>query len=336
MLTFPFFFSQMILVTGASGFVGQHLVRLLSSKGMKVRALYNNTPPGKNLIGLEGVHWVKCDLLDVYDVEEAIQDIVEIYHCAGIVSFDPSDKEQLLHFNVESTANLVNQALEQSIRKFIFISSVAALGRSEDEHTEITEEEQWEESKYNSAYGLSKHLAEMEVWRGIGEGLNAAIVNPATILGTGDWDKGSARLIKVVDREFPFYTMGVTAWVDVNDVVNAAYLLMNSDIEAERFIISAGNYSFREIFTQMAHALGRKPPHIKANALIAGLVWRWNALRKALTGRTVTVTKETARTAQRTSTYSNKKFLEYFPQFTYTPIHQTIADMAREYRNSAG
>ena len=163
---------------------------------------------------------MQCDLLDIYEVEEAMQGITDVYHCAAIVSFQPADKEKMLHFNVESTANIVNEALEQDIRKLVFVSSVAALGRSEVTK-EITEEEQWEESKYNSRYGLSKHMAEMEVWRGIGEGLNAVIVNPGIILGEGNWDEGSARLMKVVYKEFPFYTQGINGWVDVKDVVKA-------------------------------------------------------------------------------------------------------------------
>ena len=159
----------MILVTGASGFVGRHLVQHLSAQGNKVRALYNKHAPAEYLKNLPGVHWMQCDLLDVYAVEAALQDITMIYHCAAIVSFDPALREEMLHFNVESTANIVNQALLQDINKMVYLSSVAALGRT-GESKEITEEEEWGESKYNSAYALSKYLAETEVWRAIGEG----------------------------------------------------------------------------------------------------------------------------------------------------------------------
>lgn len=322
----------MILVTGASGFVGQHLVRYLSGKGHTVRALYHSTPPSPEMAMLKNVSWMQGDLLDVFDVETAVEGVDEIYHCAGIVSFHPKDRDRLLHFNTESTANIVNEALITGIRKMVYVSSVAALGRSENIATEITEEEQWEESKYNSAYGLSKHTAEMEVWRGIGEGLNAVIINPATILGAAsNWDAGSARLMKVVAKEFPFYTNGVTAWVDVDDVVKAAYMLMESDIAAERFILSTGNYSFKEIFTQMAHALGKKPPYIKAGAFLSGLVWRWNIFRSLLTGANVTVTRETAQTAQKKNYYNNNKLLKHLPSFVYTPINQTITSMANQY-----
>ena len=247
----------MILVTGASGFVGQHLVRYLSERGHSVRALYFNTSPGEGLKALDNVEWLQCDLLDVFAVEDAMTGIEEIYHCAGIVSFERHRREELMHFNVESTANMVNEALEQGVRKLLYVSSVAALGRPEKPGEPVTEDVQWEESGQYSAYGLSKYFAEMEVWRAMAEGLNAVIINPATILGEGNWDQGSARLIKVAYSEFPFFTQGITGWVDVQDVVKVACVLMEEDVRDERFILSAGNYQYREIFSIMAAEMGR-------------------------------------------------------------------------------
>jgi dihydroflavonol-4-reductase len=318
----------MILVTGASGFIGQHLTRLLAANAEPVRALYHNNPPSQELKDLPGVEWYKYDLLDIYDVSTAMYGVEEVYHCAAMVSFDPAHRSEMMHFNVESTANIVNQALDQGIRKMIYVSSIAALGRATEQGTEINEDVEWEESRHNSVYSQSKYLAEMEVWRGIAEGLDAAIVNPAPVLGAGNWDEGSARLMKVVYGEFPFYTEGVTAWVDVQDVVLAMYQLMKSEVSAERFILSAGNYSYKDVFTLMAKSLDRRPPHIRASPFMSGLVWRFNALKNAFTGKTVTITKETAATAQRKNYYSNAKFLRFFHSFSYTPLQTTIEAMA--------
>lgn len=331
----------MVLVTGASGFLGQHLVAFLSRQGKPVRALYQSTRPGKALTQLNGVNWEKCDLLDVHAVEEAMQGVDEIYHCAAIVSFHPSLKAQMFHFNLEGTTNIVNEALEQNIRKLVFVSSVAALGKSEKDDGEVTEEAQWDESKYSSAYGLSKHLSEMEVWRGMAEGLEAVVVNPGIILGapfaSGNnsgkdfWDAGSARLMKVVDSEFPFYTQGINGWVDVEDVVKAMVDLMDSKVSGERFVLSAGNFSYRQIFTEMAQALNKKAPSIKAGTTLTELVWRWSMLRSALFRKTVTITKETAKSSQKKVYYNNKKLLQFLPDFRYTPIKETITKMADEY-----
>lgn len=321
---------DIVLVTGASGFVGSHLVRYLSAKGHIIRALYRSRKPTDEMLQLPGVSWMYADLLDIYDVEDAMQGVTEVYHCAAIVSFKKEDKEQLLHFNTESTAHVVNEALLQGVRKMVYVSSIAALGRSK-EGTPITEEEQWEESKYNSVYADSKHRAELEVWRGQGEGLEAVVVNPGIIIGEGDWDTGSASLVRVVHKEFPYYTSGINAWVDVTDVVNAMYMLMHSDITGERFIVSAGNFSYKDVFTQLAHAMNRKPPHKLAGPFMSSIVWRLSTLKSILTGKPSTITKETASTAQRKAMYDNTKLLKMLPDFAYTPFKATIERIARAY-----
>ena len=322
----------MVLVTGASGFLGQHLVRQLAAQNVPIRALYHNSKPNEALRQLPNVTWVQCDLLDVLAVAEVFKGIEEVYHCAAKVSFETADKYLIQKVNADSTANVVNAALDAPIRKLLFVSSIATLGRGNLEKP-LTENDFWEESKNNTAYARSKYLSEMEVWRAMAEGLNAVIVNPAVILGAGNWEQGSARLMKVVDNEFPFYTEGVNGWVDVKDVVKAMIVLMKSDICEERFILCEGNHSYKEIFTLMANALGKKPPHIKAPKWATGLLWRWNALRKFFTGKSATVTKETTRTAQVKCYYNNEKLLKALPEFSYTPISETIRGMAKMYKS---
>jgi nucleoside-diphosphate-sugar epimerase len=207
------------------------------------------------------------------------------------------------------------------------------LGRSGAIQKEITEDEEWGESGYNSAYGISKYMAETEVWRGIGEGLNAVIMNPGIILGEGDFNEGSAELMKVAFSEFPFYTKGCNGWADVKDVANLLQALMDSDLEAERYIVSSGNYTYQQIFTLMAQALGKKPPHIYANSFITSLIWRWGKLQ-SLFGKRPLITKETATNAHSISQYSNKKLLAALPSFTYTSIEETIQRMAKAYLNA--
>ncbi|MFA6151942.1 MAG: NAD-dependent epimerase/dehydratase family protein [Chitinophagaceae bacterium] len=323
----------MVLVTGASGFLGQHLVRRLALENVPVRALYHNNAPNESLQQLPNVSWMQCDLLDIFELEEAFENITEVYHCAAKVSFEAADKYLIQKVNADSTANVVNAALEANVRKLVFVSSIATLGRGNLEKP-LTEKDFWEESKNNTAYARSKYLSEMEVWRAMAEGLNAVIVNPAIILGAGKWDEGSARLMKVADGEFPFYTEGINGWVDVKDVVEAMVLLMKSDISEERFILSEGNHSYKEIFTLMANGLGKKPPHIKAPIWATGLLWRWNAFLKLFTGKSATVTKETTRTAQMKCFYNNEKLLSALPGFKYTLIEETIKEMTKMYKSS--
>ncbi len=322
-----YFSYRMILVTGASGFLGRHLVRYLSARGLQVRALYHNHPPGANLTALPGISWMYCDLLDIFDVAEAMQGITEIYHCAAIVSYDPAQRDKMLHFNPESTANVINQALEQGLRKMVYVSSIAAIGRSGIAGKELTEEEEWGESNYNSAYGMSKYLAETEVWRGIGEGLNAVIINPGILLGVCEDRDPPAQLLKLAGSGFPYYTEGTTSWADVSDVVSIMFQLMNSDVASERFIISCGNYSYREIIAAMAKAMNTKPPYRLAGPFLAGLAWRWSKLKSSITGAPPLITRETAQNAVQVTLYNTEKLIKFFPGFSYKPVKQSIEDM---------
>ena len=175
----------MILVTGGAGLLGEELITQLLVQGKQVRAIYNKTPLAD--FRSENLQQLQCNILDVVGLEEAMKDIEQVYHCAAIVTFNPKRKQEMFKINIEGTANVVNAALEARVKKMVHVSSVAALGRIR-ENTPINESMNWTEETSNSNYGQSKYLAELEVWRGIGEGLDAVMVNPVVILGAGDWD----------------------------------------------------------------------------------------------------------------------------------------------------
>lgn len=317
----------MILVTGAAGLVGSHLLKQLVANGKKVRALYRSSVPV--IEGTEGVEWVRGDILDVISMEEAMMGIKQVYHCAAMVSFNPKKKAILHQTNIEGTANVVNACLNEGVDKLLFVSSVAALGRIREDKP-INETMNWSEETSNSEYGKSKYFSEIEVWRGIGEGLNAVIVNPVIILGAGDWTAGSSGLFKSAYDEFPWYAEGTGGFVDVMDVVKAMILLMDSNVSAERFILSAENLSYREVFTQMAKNFGKKPPHRRVAPILASIVWRLEAVKAMFTGKEPILTKETARTAAAKVQFDNQKFKLFFLNFQYTPIHISLQRICKE------
>jgi len=185
----------------------------------------------------------------------------------------------------------------------------------------------WTEETSNSNYGQSKYLGELEVWRGIGEGLDAIIVNPAIILGEGDWNTGSSQIFKSVFDEFPWYAEGVAGYVDARDVAKAMIALMESNISSERFIISAENRSYREVFNLIANAFGKKQPYKKVTPFIARVVWRLEAVKSWLTGKNPLITKETATTALAKVHLENSKLLKFLPDFRYRTIEATIMDI---------
>jgi nucleoside-diphosphate-sugar epimerase len=318
---------SMILVTGASGLVGSHLVAKLVADGKKVKALYRSDIPA--IEGAELVEWKKCDILDVAGLEEAFADVQQVYHCAAVVSFQPHKKTIMYKTNIEGTANVVNACLCAGVQKLLFVSSVAALGRIR-ENEKINETMNWTEQTSNSKYGKSKYLAETEVWRGIGEGLNAVIVNPVIILGAGDWTKGSSELFKSAYDEFPWYTEGVSGFVDVADVVRAMMLLMETDVTAERFILCAENLAYKEVFTQIANNFHKNPPHKKVTPLLAALVWRLEAVKAWFTGKDPMLTKETARTALAKVYFDNNKLRRYFLNFEYTAVKESLRRICGE------
>ncbi|MBS1510916.1 MAG: NAD-dependent epimerase/dehydratase family protein [Bacteroidetes bacterium] len=313
----------MILVTGGAGLLGKELITQLLAQGKKVRALYNKTPLA-NFYN-ENLQQVQCDILDVVGLEEAMKDIEAVYHCAAIVTFNPKRKYEMFKINIEGTANVVNAALDAGVKKMVHVSSVSALGRIREKEP-ITELMNWTEETSNSHYGQSKYLAELEVWRGIGEGLHAVMVNPVVILGAGDWNSSSSKLFKNVYEEFPWYTEGTTGFVDVRDVATAMIQLMESDITGQRFILSAETKTFKEVFELMAKAFDKKPPHKKVTPLIAQVVRRMEAVKSWFSGKEPLVTKETARTAMAKVQFDNSKLKKFLPGFQYRPLEETIAD----------
>lgn len=313
----------MILVTGGAGLLGKELIKQLLDEGRPVRAIYNKTRLDE--IADPRLEQFQCDVLDVVGLAEAMTGVEQVYHCAAVVSFNPKHKQRMFKINIEGTANVVNAALDAGVKKMVHVSSVAALGRIREEVV-INETMNWTEETSNSRYGQSKYLAEMQVWRGIGEGLDAVIVNPVIILGAGDWNNGSSAIFRSVYNEFPWYTTGTTGFVDVRDVAKAMILLMNSNISAERFIISAENRSYADVFNLAAKAFNKKPPYKVVTPFLAAIVRRWESLKSFFSGRDPLVTKETAATAMAKVRFDNSKLQKSFPHFKYRTIEESVKD----------
>jgi dihydroflavonol-4-reductase len=324
----------MIFITGASGLLGSSLIETLFEKHngpapLQIRALYRKQTP--TIKFSDKIEWIEGDVLDVVVLEEALKGVEQVYHCAAIVSFDPKQKQKMHATNVEGTANVVNACIDAGVKKLLFVSSVAALGRIREEGS-INETMNWSEKTSNSEYGKTKYLAEMEVWRGIGEGLDAVIVNPVIILGNGDWNAGSSGIFKSAYDRFPWYTTGVSGFVDVKDVSNAMTQLMNSNISAQRYIISGHNTPYRTIFNLIADAFKVPRPYKKVTPLLAAIVWRIEAVKAFFTGSSPLLTKETTLTAQASVYFDNSKLLKALSDFSYTPLEDTIVRVAEELR----
>jgi dihydroflavonol-4-reductase len=323
----------MVLVTGGTGFIGSYIIQELVERNYSVRAIRRSTSklpfyiPAKIL---EQIEWVEGDILDPVSLDEAMENVDAVIHSAAIISFNPADKKKMYHVNIQGTANVVNTAIEKNISRLVHISSVAALGRSKT-GGHVNEEKKWQESNVNTHYAISKYKAETEVWRGIGEGLNAVIINPSTVLGYGDWDTSSCRIFKTIYNEFPWYSTGINGFVDIEDVARTTVLLMQSDITEQRFIANGDNWSFQQLFNTIADGFGKKHPHRKATPFLGNLAWRIEKFKTLFSGEKPLLTRENARVANSYTFFENDKLLKAFPKFSFTPLQESIQNTCKKY-----
>ncbi|GLU53023.1 NAD-dependent epimerase [Dyadobacter frigoris] len=320
-----------ILITGATGLVGSAVARLFLKENHTVLALFRPGSDRSLLADVDNkIEWVEGDVLDIGSLEKAIEDVDFVIHTAAVVSFVPRDRKMMYKVNMEGTANVVNVCLQNKVKKLCHVSSIAALGRPDSrkithgQDLVIDEEQRWEDSPENSEYAKSKHLAELEVWRGIAEGLNAVIVNPTLILGEGDWSKSSTQIFRYVHNEKPFYTEGIANYVDVLDVAQVVYKLIFSEISGERFLLNAGSISYKSLFFNIADSMGKKRPSFKVGSGLAAVIWRVEAVRTWLMGTKPLITKETAQSSARRFRYNSDKIQKAIG-FEFQPIEKTIA-----------
>ncbi|GAB3316281.1 NAD-dependent epimerase/dehydratase family protein [Larkinella ripae] len=335
------------LITGANGLIGSHIVRRYLDAGRNVAALRRADSDLQLLDDLKNrVTWLEGDILDIPALEEAIQTVqkngvVDVVHVAAIVSYQPKDRNRMNKVNVEGTANVVNVCLAKGVRKLGYVSSVAAVGRptikGDSDHSPVVidEEQRWEESPQNSFYGQTKYRAELEVWRGIAEGLDAVLVNPSLVLGEGDWTRSSTQLFKYAYDEKPFYPAGIVNLVDVQDVAEAVFQLMQSPITAERFILSAVSLPYKEFLDKLAGAFGRKKPSFRVSPGLTRLLWPLEAVRSWFTGKAPLITRETARSASGSYRYDGRKIEKALP-FRYRNIDETIQRICMFFNRTHG
>lgn len=319
----------MIFVTGGTGFLGTKLLRELVLRGERVRAIRRSKSILPEPALAEKIEWITGDILDIPSLEDAMEGCERVYHCAAKVSFRSKDREEIMKVNAQGTFNVVNVALAKGVSKMVYASSVAAIGRTPGAKL-INENIEWQHSNLNSNYAISKYLAEREVWRGMAEGMTAAIVNPTIIIGDGDWRKGPPRFFLNVWKGMPAYTSGGTGFVGVEDVVTLMIYLMESDIQNERFIINAEDWSYKDFFFLIADLLGKKRPYLHAAPWMTEFVWRMEAIRSKFIPFPPLISKETARIARATFNYDAGK-IKKATGYEFTPVRTCIEEISSKF-----
>ncbi len=320
----------MVLVTGATGFLGSELVMQLCKKGLSVKCLKRESSKiPEILVPFEKqLTWHTADILDFDDLESAFDGVNKVYHCAAMVSLNDDLKKKLIYTNVQGTANVVNICLAKADVRLLHVSSIAALGEGKNGKT-VDENVYWEGDHTAGGYAISKYESEMEVWRGITEGLDALIVNPSIILGAAAGKTGSGQIFEMIKKGFPYYTNGGTGLVDVEDVAAIMIKLMDDTaISGERFIINAENLTYKTFFSKIATALNKEAPKKVAKPWMLTFARRIEQIKAILSGKPSGFTKDAAKSALKTNFFNSEKLSKHL-NHQFKPIDNTIAEIAK-------
>lgn len=317
----------MILVTGGTGFIGSLVIKDLLGMGKSVLAIKRKDSiiPQK-LQYKPNLFWFDSDVTDYFSLVDVFTNVSQVYHCAGMVSFDPADRKELMKVNVEGTTHIVNLCLEKKAR-LVYVSSVAALGDGKDSKY-ITEKSKWEWSPKQSAYNISKFEAEREVWRGMAEGLDAVIVNPTIVIGAED-NTNASQLFSLVEKGFKYYPTGSTGFVDVEDLASIMIRLMESpEISETSFLINNVNLSYQELFNKYAVIINKPPPSIPTNRYFLAFAWRAQKLLSMLGLSKIKLTKDVARSSLKKNVYSNEKITKTL-NYIFKPLEVSLKEISQ-------
>lgn len=336
------------LVTGATGLVGMERLAYRLKRGWPTVALRRKDSDVGRVEGVlrerlgaefdsawDSLQWRESDLSDVGGLEAAMEGCVRVFHAAGRVSFQPGDEAALKAVNVVGTANVVNAALATGVRRLFHISSVSALGRStKDPDTglllPVVETADWSEGAGATPYGVSKHAAEMEVWRGVAEGLEAIVVNPTVILGDARYGESSGMVYRRAVQGRRHYPVGGGGFVGVADLLEVCAALDaaadsgREGVLGERFIVSAEDVSHRDVMTWVANEAGVAGPKRPLKGWMLSLAWRSAAFWSWVTGTEPLLTRDLANNTLVTHRYDTTKLFDVLPGHEFTSIRDVI------------
>ncbi len=318
-----------VLVTGATGFIGSVLTRQLVEAGADVRILRRAT---SRLTMLADVaHRVEHAVGDVTDppgLAQAMQGVRQVYHTAGYIGFGGRrDRALLFRVNVQGTANVVNAALAAGVERLVHTSSISAFSRPEAGGA-IDEETAWNASRVNTDYARSKYEAELEVYRGVAEGLDAVMVNPSLVFGVGRPGENTRLLAeRIRDGKVPAIPIGGTNVVDVEDVAAGHVRAMAHGRTGERYLLGGDNLSWKAILETLAFAFGVPPPRRMASPMLTLALATVMETFALLTRRRPQMTREMARQTAHCYTYDNRKAITELG-CTFRPFEATAHRIA--------
>jgi dihydroflavonol-4-reductase len=321
------------LVTGASGFVGSAVARLLLDAGVHVRVLMRPSSDRRNIDGLD-VESREGSLEDSASLVAALEGCSELYHVAADYRLWVRDPAAMFRANVDGTRALMEAALAAGVRRIVYTSSVATLGIVPDGTADETTPSTYADMV--GPYKQSKFLAEVEVKRLVAQrGLPAVIVNPSTPVGPRDIKPTPTgrMIVEAATGKMPAFVDTGLNLVHVDDVAAAHLLAAEKGRVGERYILGGENLSLAQILTEVASLSGRKPPTIQVPiaplypiALAAEAVARF-------TGKEPFITRDGLRMARKTMFFSSEKAIRelgYAPR----PVRKGLSDAIEWFRRA--
>jgi len=267
-----------VLLTGATGFLGKHLVQELKPEAetTRLRALCRGLSPWESDSDVEVIHG---DIMNREHVERAAEGVTEIYHLAGVVSRDSQDQELLYQTHIEGTRNVCEAALKHGVEKVVVVSSSGTIAVSK------TATVHDEKSGYKNdvvgewPYYLSKIFAEkLALDYHARTGLKVVIANPSLLLGIGDDRNSSTRDVALfLQGEIKVIPRGGLNFVDVRDVAQGLTLAMRSGRPGERYMMGNVNWTFRQLIEKVAEISGKNPPTMEPSSEVS--LWGARAMR---------------------------------------------------------
>ncbi len=255
------------LVTGATGFIGSHVARLLVQRGDDVCATLHLSA-GEQVLARLDVETVRADIVDRRAIRRAMRGVERVFHLAGTTSL-VLPREQIFALNVEGARIVLEEALRAEVQRVVYTSSVAAIGPAPP-GTTADESCIWDAGRYAISYVDSKHEAEATAMRLMARGLPLVIVNPAHVLGAGDSGRSSTTLVRrFLRREIPVYVDGTLNIVGVEDVARGHLLADERGRIGERYILGNRNFTLQRLFADLGRLSGVEPPAVKLPVTVA-------------------------------------------------------------------
>lgn len=319
------------VVTGATGHVGNNLIRLLCEQGRSVRALVHIRRQETDIAGVE---IAKADICDQESLCRVFDGAEVVYHLAAIISLSMDDWHSLEEVNIKGTRNVVEACIRCGVRRLVYFSTIHTMVQ-EPMNMTLDEYRPLLVSRCCPPYDRSKADAEREVLKGIKRGLDAVIINPTGIIGPYDYEPsyfGSA-LLMMAKNKLPALVNGGFDWVDVRDVVEGAVNAEKLAMAGTKYILSGHWVSMADLAALVSEVTGTSIPRLVFPMWIARLGIPVVALYDRLSGRRPFYTEVALQALASNRNISHERAthdLGYRPR----PFQYTVADTLRWFRET--